>query len=134
MYAYCLFTYPAIAICFGYCFHRLSEVQNKWKVIALLPAFVFFPVVSVFTIDHMELNKLHRKEYWYSTQIKEMAKEKWAKPLVVFNSPYYVELMFYIDNCTAYHYETDSATIADVKSRGYDVFHYDQQTATYIHK
>jgi 4-amino-4-deoxy-L-arabinose transferase-like glycosyltransferase len=138
MPAYCLFIYPAVAICFGYCIDQLNELKGKLNFLWKLPAFVFFGLVLMYSIDFMRLNAPHmqdeygKKETMATKTIQQMGKEKRDRPVVVFNTLHYIECMFYIKNCTAFQYRTDSATIVDLKNKGYEVMVYSYSEDAFI--
>ncbi len=130
MVAFCLFIYPAVALSIGYGINELAMTKSKLKILILTPVFVFIGWVGINTVNFLQLDSNHVADNEYNRimlsrikTIKEESEKKRERPVVVFNTPDYIEWMFYVKDCSAaYHYSADSSTVSDLKQKGYDVF------------
>src|SRR5688500_19671950 len=111
---------------------QLLQLKSRIRFIAMIPILTFFIMAPLYGYDFMELNTHRMKEEAWSKTIKEMGKEKREKPVVIFNTKHYIECMYYIDNSTAYFFDADRTTIANIKRQGYDVLRYIDIDNTYI--
>jgi len=140
MVAFCLFIYPAVALCIGYAIHELSIIKGKLKIATLVPVFLFIGWVGFITANFLKLDGDYVKDNEFNMRmikqletINKVAENNNNKPIVVLNTESYIEWMYYVDNCVAaYKNIPDSTVVHDLKNRGYEVLAYNIQKDAYV--
>ncbi len=131
MVGYPMFCYPAIAIVTAYCFVYFLNKKGIWKWVTPTFILLFSIKLTLQSVNDFKLTTQITRTNQATQQLKEMAKTKGSNPIVLFNTPYYIQAMFYLDGCTAYRSSVDSAIILSIKNKGYDVFIYNRDTEVY---
>jgi 4-amino-4-deoxy-L-arabinose transferase-like glycosyltransferase len=123
MQAYTLFTAPAIFIVTGVFCHYLYRFRNrfrfKWIIIALLILLIALPVR--YSIERIKpFSKRDTNPHW-TKELRALNHEtKIHEKIVIFNSEYPIETMFYND-CIAYSIIPDSSILSNIKNNGYKI-------------
>lgn len=141
MLSFCLFIYPAVAIVIGYGINELLLLKGWWRRMSLIPIFIFIGWASFHTYHFMKLGKPHLKDNGFvitakwTDYIKNQDKPMMVKPTVVINTPFYIEWMYYSDECVAaYKTLPDSNEVDNLKSRGYRVLSYSIEHDAYLER
>lgn len=125
MQAYILFIAPALFLITAWFFTYLTDkaIEGKHRFVNFTLAIILIVLPMRYSIERIKpFSSENRNPEWVKN-LKKLNKSKIPKNTLLFNHPYPIEAMFYLD-CTAYSSLPSSDTISKYYNDGYNIIIY----------